>query len=87
MALDQIPVSQIKKIEIIKGPSSSLYGSEAMAGVINIITEHNNDDQLHFSSRYGISEDTFSSEGLNNGSGDLIIAGSKIFDQINLEFQ
>ena len=38
MALDQIPVSQIKKIEIIKGPSSSLYGSEAMAGVINIIT-------------------------------------------------
>jgi outer membrane receptor for ferrienterochelin and colicins len=37
--LTRIAVGNIKKIEIVKGPSSSLYGSEALAGVINIITE------------------------------------------------
>ncbi|MEY4702123.1 MAG: hypothetical protein RIR96_20, partial [Bacteroidota bacterium] len=37
--LNRIGSSNIKRIEIVKGPASSLYGSEAMAGVINIITE------------------------------------------------
>ncbi len=36
--LNGIPTSLIKQIEIIKGPSSTLYGTEAIAGVINIIT-------------------------------------------------
>ena len=38
LELDRITVNNIKQIEITKGPSSSLYGSEALAGVINIIT-------------------------------------------------
>lgn len=33
------PVSMIDRIEVIRGPMSSLYGSEAMGGVINIITK------------------------------------------------
>jgi outer membrane receptor for ferrienterochelin and colicins len=37
--LNRLTVGNIRKIEIVKGPSSSLYGSEAMAGVINIITD------------------------------------------------
>ncbi|WP_299667568.1 TonB-dependent receptor [uncultured Polaribacter sp.] len=37
--LNRISVNNIKQIEIVKGPSSSLYGSEALGGVINIITE------------------------------------------------
>ncbi|MBN1187971.1 MAG: TonB-dependent receptor [Bacteroidales bacterium] len=37
--LNRITVNNIKQIEIIKGPTSSLYGNEAIAGVINIITE------------------------------------------------
>jgi len=37
--LNQIPVDMIERIEIVKGPSSALYGSDAMAGVINIITK------------------------------------------------
>ncbi len=36
--LTQIAVGNIKKIEVIKGASSVLYGSQAMGGVINVIT-------------------------------------------------
>ena len=34
-----IPQSLIQKVEIIKGPASTLYGSEAVGGIINIITK------------------------------------------------
>lgn len=37
--LDRISVSNIDRIEILRGPSSAIYGSEAMAGVVNIITK------------------------------------------------
>jgi len=39
ISLNQIPVEMIEKIEVVKGPSSVLYGSDAMAGVVNIITK------------------------------------------------
>ncbi|MGV1099488.1 TonB-dependent receptor plug domain-containing protein [Thiovibrio sp. JS02] len=38
IGLNQIPVEMIERIEVVKGPGSALYGSDAMAGVINIIT-------------------------------------------------
>ncbi len=37
--LNRLTVGNIKQVEVVKGASSSLYGSEALAGVINIITE------------------------------------------------
>jgi outer membrane receptor for ferrienterochelin and colicins len=37
--LSRFAIGNIKQIEIVKGPSSSLFGSEALGGVINIITE------------------------------------------------
>ena len=41
LVLDQIPLSleEIEKIEILRGPGSSLYGANAMFGVINVITK------------------------------------------------
>ncbi|WP_367391795.1 TonB-dependent receptor [Lewinella sp. LCG006] len=38
--LSGIPNSLIERMEIVKGPASSLYGSEAIGGLINIITKH-----------------------------------------------
>jgi len=38
--LSGIPNSLIERMEVVKGPSSSLYGSEAIGGLINIITKN-----------------------------------------------
>ncbi|MGI9546057.1 MAG: TonB-dependent receptor [Flavobacteriaceae bacterium] len=38
--LTGIPNSLIEQIEVVKGPASTLYGSEAVGGLINIITKH-----------------------------------------------
>jgi outer membrane receptor for ferrienterochelin and colicins len=51
--LSRITIRNIRKIEIIKGPSSSLYGSEAMGGVINIITDRAGQHKTDANLRYG----------------------------------
>ena len=40
-----MPVKAISKIEVIRGPGSALYGADAFAGVINIVTKGSNDIQ------------------------------------------
>lgn len=39
-----IPTNLIKRVEVVKGPAGTLYGSESMGGLINIITR---DEQVH----------------------------------------
>ena len=41
-ALQDIPVEQIERIEIVRGPFSSLYGSEALGGVVQVFTRRPN---------------------------------------------
>jgi outer membrane receptor for ferrienterochelin and colicins len=38
--LSGIPMSMVERIEVVKGPGSSLYGSEAMGGIVNVITKN-----------------------------------------------
>ncbi|MEZ4700748.1 MAG: TonB-dependent receptor [Rhodothermales bacterium] len=52
--LERLSLSGIERIEIVRGPSSSLYGSDALAGVINIVTRQAESPLgLSLGSRYG----------------------------------
>lgn len=52
--LNQLNIANIDRIEIVKGAASSLYGSDAIAGVINIITKRNREKiELTNTSRVG----------------------------------
>lgn len=53
--LNRIDMGNIKRIEILKGAASSLYGSDAIAGVINIITNKPK-DLVNFSTETRFSE-------------------------------
>lgn len=44
--VSRLSIGNVERIEIVKGPMSSMYGSEALGGVINIITKRP-DDGLH----------------------------------------
>ena len=39
--IGQIPLAAVDRIEILKGGASAIYGSDAVAGVVNIITRKN----------------------------------------------
>jgi outer membrane receptor for ferrienterochelin and colicins len=55
---NKIPLNNVERIEILRGPASSIYGANAIGGVINIITKSgkkNGKDEINI--RYG-SEDT-----------------------------
>ena len=52
--LSRLTVGNIKQVEVVKGPSSSLYGSEALGGVINIITEKPKTEDISGNASYRI---------------------------------
>ena len=54
LELTRLSVGNIQRVEIVKGPSSSLYGSDALAAVINLITRQPAESLgVGFKSRYG----------------------------------
>jgi len=64
-----ITIENIEKIEILRGPQSTLWGSDAVGGVINIITKRGKGKPRHSLSFEGGSFGTFK-ESINSG-GDL----------------
>ena len=65
------PAEAIERIEVIRGPMSSLYGSDAVGGVINIITKK---DFSKFSGNVGISTMINAHKGIGDGrQGDFYI--------------
>ncbi|MGD8711375.1 MAG: TonB-dependent receptor [Thiohalophilus sp.] len=52
-SVQHIPLEMIERIEIVKGPRSTLYGSDAIGGVINIITRKQQQQGSHYEARVG----------------------------------
>ena len=63
-ALQYIPLSVIERIEIVRGPRSSLYGSEAIGGVIQIFTKKGKDQSKGFTK---LTSGTFGTSGFAMG--------------------
>ena len=60
-ALEHLPPENIEKVEIIKGASSTLYGTSAMGGVINIVTKKKVANQLTLETgSFGTNRETLS---------------------------
>ncbi|MDR2341752.1 MAG: TonB-dependent receptor, partial [Campylobacteraceae bacterium] len=77
------PVSMIERIEIVRGPMSSLYGSEAMGGVINIITKKTPQEWSgSFKGEYTKSINDITEDGYQ---GSINIAGPIIKDILSLQ--
>ena len=53
MNIDSLSVKNIERIEVLRGPGSSLYGSDAVGGVINIITREAKEITTSVSSEFG----------------------------------
>lgn len=86
--LDILPIKNIERIEIVRGPASSLYGSDAVGGIINIITRKAKTDSTSISSEFGswgLQHYSLTTEGRENGIGYLITAEKKKRD--NFEYK
>lgn len=70
-ALENISLSQIERIEILRGPATSLYGQDAIGGVIQIFTKRNEGSpQLHANIGYGSYNTRTASVGLGGSIAD-----------------
>ncbi|HLW12761.1 MAG TPA: TonB-dependent receptor, partial [Casimicrobiaceae bacterium] len=69
-ALEAIPLEQIERIEILRGPASSLYGADAIGGVIQIFTRRGSPGvHADASVGYGTSDTWVGSAGVSGSAG------------------
>ena len=72
-ALEAIPLDQIQRIEILRGPASSLYGADAIGGVIQVFTKQADGSNWvpNIAAGYGTYDTRQFSGGLNGALGPL----------------
>ena len=77
------PVNAIERIEVVRGPMSSLYGSDAMGGVVNIITK-NVTKEWTGSASVGFTAHDKSTFG-NGHHGNFFVSGPLVQDKLGLQ--
>ncbi|MDV4316622.1 TonB-dependent receptor domain-containing protein [Acinetobacter indicus] len=80
------PISAIERIEVIKGPASTLYGSDAMGGVVNIITKKVSPEWTGAVTLEGTIQPNYSEFG-NQRSADAFISGPLIQDTLGVQLR
>lgn len=76
------PLDAIERIEVIRGPASTLYGADAMGGVINIITKRTL-DRWHGSVSVGRTFETDDAFG-DDSTADFFVTGPLVRGKLNL---
>ena len=65
--LEQLPTNMIERIEVVRGGGSSLYGSSAIGGTVNVITKTPKKDSHEFNSFY---------QNINGRTSDRVLSGN-----------
>ena len=73
-SIEHIPLELIERVEVVKGPMSSLYGPEAIGGVIQIFTRGKGVPHLFVATGYGTDNDRRFSAGLSTADDDTRVA-------------
>lgn len=85
--LSELSLALVDRIEILKGSNSTLFGSGAIGGVVNIITKTGHSEGLHGSASlmggsFGSSSSSFSQQGdISYGLGNGIYFNGSVFNQ------
>lgn len=76
--INQLEVNSIERIEVIEGPMSVIYGADALAGIINIITQKPKKEKFAVNAR--LHEETIGKEyGLQQGIHNQYVGGSAAY--------
>jgi vitamin B12 transporter len=84
--IDGLSTKNIERIEIVRGPASSMYGSDAAGGVINIITRKGETTSTSVASEFGswgLRKYSLTTEGKANGIGYMLTAEQKKRDSFD----
>lgn len=80
--ISRIPTTMVERVEVVKGPQSTLYGTEAMGGVINVITRT---PEMHAAGVVGASmAATAGSQAQRDGSAGLTFGRGTLSSAFNV---
>lgn len=84
--LNNFDINTLQRVEIMKGPQSTLYGSDAVAGVINLITTKENNKKINLKSQlaagsYNTYRGNLTLSGTLNKGSDYLLSYSKLYSR------